>query len=171
MDHLIATNQIFCLLCAEYRVGHLAPFRWLGSHHACVDLGHAHLVPDAVILIATEDQWWMYCVELDRGTMAHDALAEKCQRYSLMRRIAALRRDDPVWEARAESWAVFVCEDKRRASDVVRLAAAHGLNRVWAGTAAVYAAGLAAAVGPEAGSATPRLLPGLSMGITPPELA
>jgi protein involved in plasmid replication-relaxation len=170
MDHLIATNQIFCRLCAEYRAGRLAPFHWLGSHHARVDLGHTHLVPDGVILIAAEDQWWMYCVELDRGTMARDALAVKCGRYRLMRRMAALRRDDPVWDARAEAWVLFVCEDDRRAADIARLAAAHGLDRVWAGTAAACAPGLSAVVGPGACSAHAPLLPGLTGGITPPEV-
>jgi hypothetical protein len=168
MDHLIATNQIFCHLCAKYWAGHLAPFRWLGSHHTAVDLGHAHLVPDAVILIAAEDQWWMYCVELDRGTMGRDALAEKCERYRLMRRIAALRRDDPVWEARAESWILFVCEGQRRAADMVRVAAAVGLDHVWAGTSDACASGLAGAIGPGAGSGPQTVLPGLGEGITPP---
>lgn len=168
MDHLIATNQIFCHLCVTHWAGSLAPFRWLGSHHATIDLGHAHLGPDAVILIAAEAQWWMYCIELDRGTMGRDALAEKCERYRLMRRIAALRRDDPVWEARAESWVLFVCEDDRRAADMVRLAAAIGLDHVWAGTAGVCASGLAAAVGPATSAVSAALLPGLSRGITPP---
>lgn len=168
MDHLIATNQIFCQLCREHRAGRLAGFRWLGSHHARVDLGPAHLVPDAVILMAAEDLWWMYCVELDRGTMALDALAEKCERYRLMRRIAALRRDDPAWDARAESWVLFVCEDDRRAADVARLAAARGLDRVWAGTAAACASGLSAVVGPEAAAHVP-LPSGLRGGIAPPD--
>ncbi len=168
MDHLIATNQIFCHLCVHYWAGSLALFRWLGSHHTAVDLGHAHLVPDAVILIAAEDQWWMYCVELDRGTMGRDALAEKCERYRLMRRIAALRRDEPVWEARAESWVLFVCEDERRAADMVRVAAAVGLGHVWAGRADACTSGLAAAVGAGAGSGAQALLPGLGRGITPP---
>lgn len=170
VDHLIATNQIFCHLCREHRAGRLPSFRWLGSHHARVDLGPAHLVPDALILIAAEDLWWMYCLELDRGTMSLDALAEKCERYRLMRRIAALRRDDPAWDARAESWVLFVCEDDRRAADVARLAAARGLDRVWAGAAAACAAGLAAAVGPEAAPHAP-LPPGLYGGITPPDAA
>ena len=166
MDHHIAISQIFCDLCVEYRAGRLAPFRWVGSHHTHVDLGRSHLVPDAVILIASGDQWWMYCVEVDRGTMAGDALAEKCERYRLMRRIAALRRDDPVCNMRAESWLLFACEDERRASEVARLASACGLDRVWAGTVAVCASGLAAAVGPGAGSTHAALLPGLSGGIT-----
>jgi Replication-relaxation len=168
MDHLIATNHIFCQLCREHRAGRLPRFRWLGSHHARVDLGSTHLVPDAVILIAAEDLWWLYYLELDRGTMPLDALAEKCERYRLMRRVAALRRDDPASDARAESWVLFVCEDERRAADVARLAAARGVDRVWAGTADACASGLAASVGPGAVVHVPLPL-GLSGGITPPD--
>jgi len=169
MEHLIATNQVFCGLCLEYRAGRLGMFRWFGSHHAGVDLGETRLVPDAVILAATpEDRWWMYCLELDRHTMAPDALWEKFGRYRLMRRLASLHRDDPLWEARASGWMLFACQDARRAELASRLAAECGLDGVWAGTAAELPMSLAASLG--AGVAASRMasLPGLSGGITPP---
>src|SRR5207302_1961776 len=31
IEHLIATNQVFCDLCAQHRAGRLGAFRWLGS--------------------------------------------------------------------------------------------------------------------------------------------
>lgn len=155
VDHLIATNQVFCDLCREHRDGRLGPFRWLGSHRAHLDLGQTCLVPDAVILVLSpEGGAWMYCLELDRGTMPREALAEKFERYRLMRRVAAAHREDPVWETWGASWLLFACADRERAAVAARLAAACGLERVWAGAAAECAACLAAAVGPGAGAAT-----------------
>jgi Replication-relaxation len=169
MDHLIAINQVFCGLCLEHRAGRLGAFRWIGSHHAVVDLGETRVVPDAVILSGTpEGRWWMYCLELDRHTMAADALCEKFARYRLMRRLASLRRDDPLWEARAASCVLFACQDARRAEHASRLAAESGLDGVWAGIAAELPRGLAVSLG--AGFPVTRIasLPGLPGGITPP---
>ncbi len=174
MDHLVATNQVFCDLCREHRAGRLLSFRWVGSHHAHLDLGHTHLVPDALMLFASPaGAWWMYCLELDRHTMPESALAEKFERYALMQRIAASRLDDPVWEARADAWVVFACGDERRAAAAMRLAALCGLERIWAGTADRCAAALAAGIGPEPGGASPGIpqppcLPVPVGGIVPP---
>jgi hypothetical protein len=164
MDHLVATNQIFCDLCRERHRGHLGPFRWFGSHRTHIDLGHTHLIPDAVILVASpEREWWSYFLELDRGTMAREALLGKFERYSLMYRIAAERGDDPVWESRRSSWILIACPDNARAVDAAHLAVQRGLDRVWAGTAEECARCLAAAVRNTA--LAPEQLPGL-----PPEL-
>jgi protein involved in plasmid replication-relaxation len=169
IEHLIATNQIFCDLCLEYRAGRLGAFRWYSSHHARIDLGETSLVPDAVILAsAPRGQWWMYLLERDRHTMAREALAEKFDRYRLFHRIAALRRDDPLWEARGDSWVLFACEDTRRARDAAHLASARGLERLWAGVAADLAAALAGAVGRSPESAPPAPPAGLVAGITCP---
>ncbi len=168
MEHLIATNQIFCDLCLQHRAGRLGSFRWYGSHHARVDLGSTHLVPDAVILTAApEGHWWMYCLEFDRHTMAPQALAEKFERYRLMRRIAALRQGDPLWEARAECWVLFACEEERRAIEAARLATAHELERLWAGTAGDLPESLAAVVRPSS-EAAPAPALGMIGGIMPP---
>jgi hypothetical protein len=171
MDHLVATNQIFCDLCREHHSGHLGPFRWFGSHRTHVDLGHTHLVPDAVILVASpEGEWWSYFLELDRGTMAREALAEKFERYSLMYRMAAERGDDPAWEARRSSWILVACPDSARAGDAARIAAQRGLERVWAGTAEECAGCLAAAVRNVAlaNERLPCLPPELTGGAAPP---
>lgn len=168
------TNQIFCDLCREHRAGRLSSFRWFGSHHTHVDLGHTHLVPDALILFPSPSRaWWMYFLELDRHTMSMPALAEKFERYALMQRIASTRADDPVWEARAGGWVVFACGDDRRASAVMDLAAAYGLDRIWAGTAETCAGGLAAVIGPESGEFIPAIQQGpdpaaSGWGIAPP---
>lgn len=171
MDHLIATNQVFCDLCREHAAGRLGPFRWVGSHHTHVDLGQTRLVPDAVILVASPaGGWWMYVLELDRHTMPDAALAEKFDRYHLMHRIAAARRDDPLWGLRADSWVLVACGDEKRAATAARLAAGCGLERLWAGTARECAAGLAAAVGP--GPARHGGLPSeFRGGAAPPPLA
>ncbi len=176
MDHLIATNQVFCDLCCEHAAGRLGPFRWFGSHHTCVDLGQTHLIPDAVILIASPaGDWWMYLLELDRHTMPDAALAEKFDRYHLMHRISASHRDDPLWELRADAWVLFACGDEERAAAAARLAAGCGLERLWAGTAKECAAGLAAAVGPgtePAVVACPAVPPpGLPAGTLPPPVS
>ncbi len=170
MDHLVSTNQVFCDLCREHRAGHLGPFRWLGSHHTYVDLGHTHLVPDAMILAASPlADLWMYLLELDRGTMSEAALAEKFERYHLMHRIAMARRDDPVWEARAGSWVLFACDDEERAAVAARLAAACGLERLWAGTARECAACLAAVAAPGIES-VPAVLPDARLARLPLDL-
>lgn len=169
MDHLIATNQVFCDLCSEHQAGRLGPFRWFGSHHAPVDLGETGVIPDAVILAASpEGHRWMYCLELDQGTMAPPALCAKFTRYRLLHRIASLRRHEPLWEVRAASWVLFACRDARRASHAAHLAAECGLERLWAGTATELAAGLAASVGPGTLVLPADSLPGLVGGIAPP---
>ena len=170
IEHLIAANQIFCDLCSEHRAGRLGSFRWFASRHACVDLGDTHLTPDAVVVAAaSENCHWMYCLELDRGTMSLVALAAKFRRYGQLYHVAGLRRHhDPLWEARAASWVLFVCADDRRAVRAARLAAETGLERFWAGPPADVAAGLAAAVGPDTALALPEAQPVMLGGITPP---
>jgi len=156
MDHLVATNQIFCDLCGAWRAGGLAPFSWVGSHHARVDLGLTHLVPDAMIIVpGRRGERWLYCLERDRGTMSADALAGKFARYRLMHERAREHRGDPLWDALADSCLMVACDDEPRAVRAAGLAAAAGLDRVWAGLAQDCAASLAAAVecpgGPEGG--------------------
>src|SRR2546426_10411667 len=129
MYHLIATTQIFCHLCDQCRAGRLGPFRWLGSHHACVDLGETRVVPDAVILAVTSGgDVWSYSLELDQGTMAPAALAAKFRRYRTLRQIASLRRHEPLWEVRAGSWVLFACPDPSRAALGAQVAAECGLE-------------------------------------------
>lgn len=152
MDHLIATNQIFCDLCVLYRSGRLGPFRWYGSHHAGIDLEDTRVVPDAAILIAADGVLWLYCVELDQGTMAPAALAAKFRRYRFLHQVANLRRQEAAWEVRASSWVLFACKDDRRAILAAQLAAEAGLERFWAGTAHELPVGLADAIGPEPGA-------------------
>lgn len=169
MDHLIATNQIFCDLCTLYRERRLGPFRWYGSHHAGVDLDDTRVVPDAMILAAAAGgAAWMYCVELDQGTMAAAALAAKFRRYRYLQRVAEMRRVEPIWEARASSWILFACKDASRAAVAARLAAESGLERFWAGTAAELPAGLADSVGLDP-VLPPDALLGLSGGVVPPD--
>jgi len=168
MDHLVATNQVFCDLCRERRAGRLGQFCWFGSHHTYVDLGQTHLVPDAMILVASPSaDWWMYLLELDRHTMSEAALADKFERYRLMHTIAASHRDDPVWEARADSWVLFACGNEGRAVAAARLAAACGLERLWAGPAQECAASLAGEARPGIEHA-PAVPPGLRGGVAPP---
>jgi len=148
MDHLIATNQVFCDLCAECRAGRLDRFWWLGSHHTHMDLGLARLVPDAAIVVPAPDGHpWMYCLERDRGTTSPEFLADKCRRYRLMCQVARERADDPLWEARADAWLVVACDDGRRAALAARAAAGAGIERAWCGLADECAASLAAAAG------------------------
>ena len=170
IDHMIAANQIFCDLCIEHRAGRLGSFRWFASRHACFDLGHTHLTPDAVVVAAASGNChWMYCLELDRGTMSLAALAAKFSRYGHLHHDADLRQqDDLLWEVRAASWVLFACPDTRRALQAARLAAETGLERFWAGPPADVATGLAAAVGTETAAPSTEALPGLSGGITPP---
>jgi len=171
IDHLIATNQIFCDLCAQRRAGRLGDFRWLGGHHAQVDLDDTRLMPDAAILMGTPDgSVWMYCLELDQGTMAPLQLSAKFARYRRLYDIATLRRAEPVWAIRASSWVVFACKDDARATCAARLAARAGLDRMWAGTAAEAAAGLAASVGPDTVVRPADVPPGLTGGIAPPDI-
>ena len=147
MDHLVATNQIFCDLCGARRAGRLGPFSWVGSQHAHVDLGLTHLVPDAMIIVPGRGgERWLYCLERDRGTMSADALADKFARYRLMHERAREHAGDPaVGRPRR-----FVAHDRlrRRAAGGAgrRVAADAGLGRVWAGLAPDCAASLAAAV-------------------------
>lgn len=150
MDHLIATNQIFCDLCTLHRTGRVGPFRWFGSHHAGIDLENTRVVPDAVILVASSDgAVWMYCVELDQGTMAQAVLAAKFRRYRFLHQVAHLRRQEPIWQVRAESWVLFACQGERRAALAAQLAAEAGLERLWAGSAGDLPAGLADSIGPD----------------------
>lgn len=156
MDHLIATNQVFCDLCREHRDGRFGSIRWLGGHHARIDLGQTHLTPDAVILVASPARdWWVYFLERDRGTMDREALVEKFERYRLMLRMADARPDDPAWRARAASWVLFACDDPRRATDAARRAASCGLGRIWAGVASECAACLAESAGSASGARSP----------------
>jgi hypothetical protein len=167
MDHLIATNQIFCDLCTLYRSGRLGPFLWYGSHHTGIDLEDTRVVPDAVIVAAPSDgAGWMYAVELDQGTMAPAALAAKFRRYRLFHQLATLRRHEPVWEIRASSWVLFACQEDRRAILAARLAMEAGLQRFWAGTAAALPASLADSIGPDLGPA-PGALVELPGGVLP----
>ena len=170
IEHVLSSNQIFCDLCTEHRAGRMGSFRWFASRHACVDLGHMHLTPDAVVVVAvSETCHWMYCLELDRCTMSLVALAAKFSRYSQLHQAACLsRHHDPVWQARGASWVLFACPDDRRAVRAVRLAAEAGLERFWAGPPANVATGLAAAVGPDTTPPLPEVLPGMFGGITPP---
>ncbi len=169
MDHLIATNQIFCELCVIYQAGRLGAFRWFGSHHAGVDLEETRVVPDAVMLaVASDGAAWMYCVELDRSTMAPPALSAKFRRYRFFYQVAAARRQDPCWEARASSWVLFACRDSRRAALAAQLAAECGLERFWAGPAEELAASLADSIGPELALPSDQL-PGLTGGVVPPD--
>ncbi len=166
MDHLIATNQIFCDLCTECRAGRLAAFSWVGSHHARLDLGLTHLVPDAMIVVpAPERGPWIYCLERDRGTMPAQRLEEKWGRYRLLDRLACERAGDPRWDALADAWLVVACDDERRAKVAACTAARAGLERVWAGSAAMCAAALAAAVG--ARVLAPERLTGDAAGLLP----
>ena len=143
LDHLIGTNELFCDLCDASRAGGLPPLRWLAGHRSVVDLGHTHLVPDAVVLIAGPDGWWTYYVERDRGTMSLQAMRDKLERYAALFKMAGLQPGDPVWQTRADAWLLFACDHTRRALRVAALAAEAGLERVWAGAADACAAGLA----------------------------
>ena len=167
MDHLIATNQIFCDLCAMHRAGRLGAFRWYGSQHAGVEVTDTRVVPDAVILTSRPDgAVWMYCVELDRGTMGWPALAAKFNRYRFLYRVATQRAHEPRWQVWASSWLLFASDNGPRASRAAELAADCGLERVWAGSPAELPAGLASSIGCGSGDspAGPWQLPG---GVTP----
>ncbi|HKV45120.1 MAG TPA: replication-relaxation family protein [bacterium] len=169
IDHLIATNQVFCDLCALHRAGRLRAFRWIGAQHAQVDLGVTHLVSDAVILVPSPGGCeWMYCLELDRGTMSPLALRAKFARYRLFHQMADHRRDDPLWDVRATSWVLFACSDAARAVQAARLAGECGVERFWAGAAAEVAVGLATSVGGEAAAPPGDPPSGLAGGIFPP---
>jgi Replication-relaxation len=176
IEHLIATNQIFCDLCREHRSGTLPPFRWYGSHHTRVDLGETCVVPDAIIAIeAPESGWWLYCLERDRGTMPRSALDAKFERYSLMYRLAPLRAADRSWEGRGESWMLFACDDERRAGAIAGAAARFNLDHVWAGLARDVAPSLAASTGsplyarPMISALTRPECPSFPGGIVPPD--
>lgn len=143
LEHAIGINELFCELCEVRRAGRIPPLRWLAGHRAAVDLGHTHLVPDAVVLIAGPEGWWTYYVERDRGTMPPQAIREKLERYALFFKTAAAQADHPAWQLRADAWLLFACDDTRRAQRLASLAAGAGLERVWAGRANDCAAGLA----------------------------
>ena len=168
MDHLIATNQIFCDLCALHRARRLGSFRWHGSQHAGIDVDDTRVVPDAVILTARPDgAVWMYCVELDRGTMGWASLAAKFHRYRFLHRVAAQRAREPRWQIWGSSWVLFASANATRAALAAEAAAECGLERFWAGTPAELPAGLADSIGPESGCLPdlPWHLPG---GVVPP---
>ncbi|MHB8732250.1 MAG: replication-relaxation family protein [bacterium] len=144
LEHLSGTNDLFCDLCEIARAGRLPPLRWLAASRSAVDLGQTRLVPDAAVLIAgADDGWWTYYVERDRGTMPIQAMRDKLERYALLFKMAGAQSDDPAWQARADAWLLFVCDDLRRAKRLAALAAGAGLDRVWAGLADACAAGLA----------------------------
>jgi Replication-relaxation len=146
LEHLIGTNELFCVLWGMRRAGRLPPLRWLAGHRAATDLGHTRLVPDAVILIAGPAEWWSYYVERDRGTMPLQAIREKLDRYRLLFTAAAAQRDDPAWHHRADAWLLFACDDVRRALRIATVAAEAGLERVWAGLANGCPAGIGASL-------------------------
>ncbi len=169
MDHLIATNQIFCDLCVLHRAGRLGPFRWHGSQHAGIDIDDTRVVPDALILTARPDgPVWMYCVELDRGTMGQAALTAKFNRYRCLYRTAAQREREAQWQIWASSWVLFASDNVPRAALAAEMASECGLERFWAGTPAELPAGLADSIGP--GSGCPPDLPlHLPGGVVPPD--
>ena len=170
MDHVIATNQIFCDLCALHHAGRLGAFRWHGSQHAGIDVDDTRVVPDAVILTARPDgAVWMYCLELDRGTMGRAALTAKFHRYGFLYRVAAGRGHEPQWQVRGSSWVLFASDNGPRVALAAETATACGLERFWAGTPAELPAGLADSIGPESGC-PPDLPWGLPGGVAPPVL-
>jgi Replication-relaxation len=170
MDHVIATNQVFCDLCALHRAGRLGAFRWHGSQHAGIDIDDTRVVPDAVILTARPDgAVWMYCLELDRGTMGPAALNAKFHRYRFLYRVAARREHEPQWQIWGSSWVLFASNDRPRAALAAEMATACGLERFWAGTRAELPAGLAESIGPESGG-PPDLPWGPPGGVVPPVL-
>lgn len=147
MAHLIATNDLFCDVCAARRAGRLPACRWLAAHRSIIDLGHTAVVPDAVVLIAGPDGWWVYYLERDRGTMPPAAIREKLDRYALLGKMSGAQTNDPAWQPRVDAWLMFACDDRRRAHRIASLAAASGLERVWAGLADECVGGLAASLG------------------------
>lgn len=144
LEHLSGTNDLFCDLCETARTVRLPPWRWLAGFRSAVDLGQTRLVPDAAVLIAgPDDGWWTYYVERDRGTMPLQAMRDKLERYALLFKMAAAQSGDPEWQARADAWLLFSCDEIRRAERLAALAAGAGLERIWAGLADACAAGLA----------------------------
>ena len=147
LDHLAATNDVFCDLCEAARARRLPPIRWLAACRSIVDLDHTQLVPDAVVLIAAPaGGWWIYYLERDRGTMPLRAMREKVERYALLVRLAGAQSGDSAWALRADAWLLLACDDDRRAAHLAALAADAGLDRTWAGRADECAAGLAASL-------------------------
>jgi protein involved in plasmid replication-relaxation len=143
LEHVSGTNDLFCDLCETVRAGRLPPLRWLAGCRSAVDLGQTHVVPDAAVLVAgPDDGWWTYYVERDRGTMPLQAMRDKLERYALLFQVAGVRSGDPAWQARADAWLLFACDEIRRAERLAVLAADAGLERVWAGAADACAAGL-----------------------------
>ena len=147
LDHLAATNDVFCDLCEAARAHRLPPIRWLAACRSIVDLDQTQLVPDAVVLIAAPaGGWWIYYLERDRGTMSLRAMREKFERYALLLRLANAQFADSAWVLRADAWLLLACDDNRRAEYLAALAADAGLDRTWAGRADECAAGLAASL-------------------------
>ena len=147
IDHVISTNDLYCDLCEVARSGALPPLRWLAGFRSAVDLGQTCLIPDAVVLAGgAECGWWTYYVERDRGTMPLRAMREKLERYAVLFKLAAAQCADPAWCPRADAWLVLACDDARRAVRLASLAADVCLERVWAGAAGGYAAGVAASL-------------------------
>ena len=142
--------------------------RGYGSQHAGLDLEGGRVVPDAAIVAAAPGgAVWMYCLELDRGTMPAVALGAKFERYRLLRRLGELRREDAVWGLRASSWILFACPDVQRAALAARLAEERGLERFWSGTGDELPQGLSDAIGPDSASA-PAGAAGLPGGLALP---
>ncbi|HKX17636.1 MAG TPA: replication-relaxation family protein [bacterium] len=147
LDHLAATNEVFCDLCEAARTRRLSPIRWLAACRSIIDLDQTQLVPDAVVLIAAPaGGWWTYYLERDRGTMPLRAMREKFERYALLLRLAGAQSADSAWALRADAWLLLACDDERRAEYLAALAADSGLDRTWAGRADECAAGLAASL-------------------------
>ena len=144
LDHLIATNEIFCDLCEIVRARCLPPLIWLAAGRSMVDLDQTQLIPDAVVLAAAPDHgWWTYYLERDRGTMPSRAMRDKFERYALLLKIAGAQPADPAWADRADAWLLLACDDDHRAERLAALAADAGLDRTWAGRADACAAALA----------------------------
>jgi hypothetical protein len=135
LEHLAATNDLFCDACEAGRAGLLPPAYWLAGCRSAIDLDQTSVVPDATLVVAGPDRWWTYYVERDRGTMPLSAMREKTARYRLLLAMADAQAADPAWETRADGWLLFACDDLGRARRIVSLAVDAGLERVWAGPA------------------------------------
>jgi hypothetical protein len=147
LEHLAATNELFCEACDAGRAAGLPAARWLAGWRSAVDLGHTRVIPDGVLLVAGPAGWWAYCLERDRGTMPLPAIRDKLERYGLLVKVAGAQGGDPAWEIRADGWLLFACDALSRAEQIARLAAEAGLDRVWAGPADGCIAGLVASLG------------------------
>lgn len=165
LDHLAATNEVFCDLCEAARARRLPPIRWLAACRSIVDLDQTQLVPDGVVLIAAPaGGWWIYYLERDRGTMPLRAMREKFERYTLLLRLAGAQSADSAWAPRADAWLLLACDDDRRAESLAALAADSRLDRTWAGRADKCAAGLVASLEGTEAPADCRALPAWAAG-------